>query len=141
MGSQREVRWNIPWKKDTPEIVKEVRNIFGMWSNLEYSYSLFSEDEKTMVKSEAATFDVMFRGFDGNYECECMSIASFLIYDMGKFEKFKGREINSHAPCLESYRRMYAVYEPMLVRGLLGGKLGVSQVIEVVKARIRPDPR
>ena len=73
----------------------------------------------------------MFAGFDGNNESELYSIATFLINDMGRFTKFKGRELNSHTHTRERYRRMLSVFLPLRTT-LHGGALSVEQLIQVM---------
>jgi uncharacterized protein YfbU (UPF0304 family) len=71
--------------------------------------------------------DPQFRGFDGNNESEYMSVASFLINDLERFEEFKGRSMNSHMPSIETYRRMLSAFEPMR-RNLMSGCLTLSNL-------------
>ncbi len=54
---------------------------------------------------------------------------------MGRFADFKGRDLNSHVPSVDRYRRMVQVFEPMRV-GLGGGSLlGAGQIIELLNAQ------
>lgn len=116
--------WGLAWKyyglfgdsnSKTPEIVIEVGNILDMWSCLEDSFSALSGTDKKTLAEKADPFgkEVRFRGFDGNNEGEQMSIADFLIADLDRFSEFKGRDLNSHCPSIDCYRRMLAVYEPI----------------------------
>ena len=88
--------WSIPWKyvgipfeeQDTPEVVKEVLDILDMWSMIERSYEILSNESKEFVEKEASPFgkDPKFPGFDGNNETEYMGTASFLVNDLDGFE-------------------------------------------------------
>jgi uncharacterized protein len=76
----------------------------------------------------------------GNYETEHLGIARFLIENMDRFSQFKGRDLNSNAPLLGGFRRMFAVFEPMRP-GLVGRELNADEIIKLLKAKIHPDYR
>ncbi len=142
--------WGINWKysgipfqgNDTPEIVKEVVNILDMWSFIEDSYKKLSEDDKFLVDKEAEPFgkDPKFRGFDGNNETSQMGIAIFLIDDLDRFQKYKGRGLNSHMPSIDTYRRMYTVFEPMRSK-LMGNLLDAKQLVQILLEKTHPEHR
>lgn len=143
--------WALKWDMtgvfhehvDRPEAVTDVVNILDMWSFIEFGYAKLSKKEKERIEKEVPPFGkhVSFRGFDGNNESEHMSIARFLIDDMGRFANFKGRDLNSHAPTLASARRMYRLFEPMRT-GLGGGvELGADQIIKLMQAMAHPTNR
>ena len=69
-----------------------------------------------------------------------MSIAGFLINELDRFTSFAGRDLNSHWPALETYRRMLQVFVPMR-RTLTGRELGASEIIEVLKEETHPEHR
>lgn len=136
--------WALSWELQgiiggspdpTPPEVSEVTDILDMWSLIEEAYATFDAPEKTKIEAEAGPFGkhVQFSGFDGNNETEHMSIARFLIEDMGRFSRFKGRDLNSHHPSIEKYRRMFAVFEPIR-KTLVGHGLTAGQVIELLNA-------
>ena len=114
-----------------------------MWSFIEIGYAKLPKKEKERIEKEAQPFGkhVMFRGFDGNYEAEHLNVAQFMIGDMGSFSNFKGRDLNSHAPTVAAYRRIYRLFEP--IRASLGGgnELGASEIIELLKAMMHPGRR
>ena len=120
-----------------PRVVSEVFDVLDMWSFIERGYAKLSEKDKKRVESEAAPLgnDVTFRGFDGNNESDHYSVALFLINDMGRFNCFKDRDLNSHFPSINDYRRMLAVFEPMR-KTLVGRALSASQIINLQKARM-----
>lgn len=113
--------WGIPWKyagipfeqQETPEIVKKTLDILDMWSFIEHSYEELGNDEKEFLKEAAKPFgdNPKFLGFDGNNEAEYMSAAIYIINDLERFETFKGRSLNSHAPSLDTYNRMLPAFE------------------------------
>lgn len=71
------------------------------------------EDVKRSTKDERVTShrNSFFRGFDGNYETECMGFCRFLIETQGKFQEqkpylLKNDNLNSHMPMIPTYQRM-----------------------------------
>ena len=139
--------WALDWKYglsegkvDTPPVVSEVCDVLDMWSFIERGYAELSTEDKVRVESKAEPFgkNVKFGGFDGNNESEHHGVARFLINDMGRFQKFKGRELNSHYPSIDAHRRRLAVFEPMR-ETLEGVELSASQIIDLLKARRRPE--
>lgn len=142
--------WGIRWKysgipfeeEKDPEIVKEVIDILDMWSFIEHSYDELSEEEKAYVEKEAEPFgkDPKFRGFDGNNESEHMGTAYFIVNDLDRFESFKGRDLNSHCPSIEAYRRMLSVFDP--IRKTLTFKpLSAENIVKILKEKTHPSYR
>lgn len=133
--------WDMPGvvgseSEPTPPEVIEVSNYLDMWYFMEEAYSSFSADNKTIVEQGAQPFgkNVRLPGFDGNNEAELLSIAHILIEDMGRFSRFKGRDLNSHAPLRNNYAQMFKVFEPM--RSNLAGSRNLSpdQIIKLLQA-------
>lgn len=145
--------WSLYWQfpgifygaGETPSEVNEVVDILDMWSFIERSYNRLSPDDKERIKTEAAPLGThaQFAGFDGNHETEQMSIARFLVEDLGKFSEFEGRDFNSHSPSIDTYRRMLTVFLPL--RSLLAQEyrhdLTATELIEILKERIHPERR
>lgn len=140
--------WALDWEmsgvvgsdaEPTPPLVKDVVNYLDMWNFLEEAYSSFGNVDRERVEKEAAPFGkhVRFLGFDGNNEGDALSIALVLVEDMGRFSRFKGRDLNSHAPLLSNYARMYRVFEPMRASLVGPGGLNPDQVIDLLKAMRR----
>lgn len=142
--------WALRWKHqgifhnhvDSPETVSEVVNILDMWDFIEASFDALSrkERERAIKESGYVVSKPQFHGFDGNNETSHMGVARFLIHDLERFSRFKDRELNSHMPSLGSYRRLFRSFEPMRST-LAGGRLTVSQLIDVLKAAAPPDGR
>ena len=132
--------WALEWEYsglfhghvDSPRVVSEVCDVLDMWSFIERGYAKLSEKDKERVESEAAPF-VTFGGFDGNNESDHRSVALVMINDTGRFNCFKDRDLNSHLPSINAYRRMLAVFEPMR-KTLVGRELSASQIINLQKA-------
>lgn len=119
---------------DSPRDVSHVTDVLDMWSFMEEAYERLNADQKAVIVAEVGQWatDVKFHGFDGNNESSQMSIAHFLINEMGRFSRFKDRDLNSHCPTYSRYRRMLASFEPMRA-GLVGKGLSVQQLITLLK--------
>lgn len=119
---------------DDPEEVSYVVDVLDMWSFMEEAFASMSAAEKKKLVAEVGPWAerVKFAGFDGNNESSQLGIARFLIEDMDRFEKFKGRDLNAHHPTEERYRRMVKLFAPMRVT-LVGHGLSVRQVAELLK--------
>jgi uncharacterized protein YfbU (UPF0304 family) len=119
---------------DNPQDVTYVCDVLDMWSFIEEAYSQLSSEQKQAITSEVGTWanDIKFSGFDGNNETSQMSIAGFLINVMGRFTRFKGRDLNAHHPTNDRYRQMLALFEPMRP-SLVGGGLSIKQLVALLK--------
>jgi uncharacterized protein YfbU (UPF0304 family) len=116
--------WALDWEltgvvgsnpDPTPELVMKVVRYLEMWSIIEDAVSSLGSDEAARLERNAAPFGkhVRFPGFDGNNEADALGIARILIEDMGRFTRFKGRDLNSHTPLLDAYERMHRVFSAM----------------------------
>lgn len=142
--------WGLKWKypglyhdhEDNPIVVSEVVNILDMWSFIEWGYAKCSKKDKERIEKEVEFFgkNVSFPGFDGNYESGHLSVAEFLINDLERFSSFKGRDLNSHAPLLDAYRRMLKVFEPIRAT-LVGGDLNATRIIALLNESMHPSRR
>lgn len=136
--------WALTWEYDgllhtIPEsTANEVGHILTMWRMLAGGYEKLSESDKQDVIAEAEPVGgkVKFPGFDGNLEAAHLVVSMFLVEEMGRFQELKGCELNSHWPCLDSYRRMLPVFH---AKGM--GGLSKAEIIEVLKAMRHPDAR
>ena len=135
--------WGLEWQYsglfhghiDREEIVDEVVRVLDMWSFVESGYAQLSDERKKEVEAEVGPQGqhVKFPGFDGNNEIEHLSIARFLIDHLDRFVNFKGRDLNSHFPSIEKYRRMLQAFEPVR-ETLIGRALSSSEVIDLLNA-------
>ena len=137
--------WGLEWQypgifdvqADSMETVREVLDVLDVWRFFEQSYTNLSEEDKERVKEEADPFgvNVVFSGFDGNYETEHLIIAQFLINKMDRFTEFGDRDLNSHTPSIDGYRRMVRAFETM--KSNLRGRnlLSADHIIELINAR------
>src|SRR5579862_567379 len=80
---------------------------------------------------------VRFLGFDAhsqNSESGLLHIAEFIVEKLGSFKStFGGRDLDSHIPMADKYRRMIRVFEPIR-RTLIGTMLSTDQLIKVLNA-------
>lgn len=112
---------------------REVLDILNMFRALKYGYQELPD--KTGIDSHR----IKFPGFDGNNESEYLGYADYFINRLGRFQELKdsGDGLNSHAPLLESYRRMLAVWR----RLENCHKLGKDQIQAILTAAIHPENR
>ena len=103
-----------------------VIEILDMWDSIETGYERLTDDEKRQIGEEPK-----FHGFDGNYEAEYYTIALFLVEDLGRFERFKGRGLNSHVPMLYKYRPMVTEFQHMQKEP--GGLVGAGAIIQLLE--------
>ena len=136
--------WGITWKysgipfeaRDTPTVVREVIDILDMWNFIEDSYERLTDEDKARLATEAKPFgeDPEFRGFDGNYETEHFGAALFIVNDLDRFVRFKGRSLNSHYPSIDTYRRMLPAFSE--IRKSLGPKLMTVEQLTIVLGEV-----
>ena len=129
----------------SPDLVREVEDILEMWTVLEHHYDHLEEADKARVASEAEPYgtDVKFMGFYPNEESSQKSIAEFLIDHIGRYSRFKGRNLITTRPVADGYRRMLKVYEPMY-KSLLAGRnpnLSASDIVALLLEQVHPDVR
>ena len=135
--------WALEWKypgvferSASDATVHEVVGLLAMWRVIEYSYGKLSEEERGELESEGVSdHDVRFRGFDGNEESEHLSVASFLIEELDRFDEFKDRDLNAHAPVLWKYRRMKDAFDDCWKNGHPRRRFGLDsgQIVTICK--------
>ena len=123
---------------DPPE-VSEVLDILQMWDTVERSYDRLSEVELKQVENAPFGRRIKFAGFSINEEIKHYRAAKILILRLGRFERFKQRELNSHGPYLGAERRMLDVFKRVSPSPPV--ELSVADIINLLKARIHPDSR
>jgi uncharacterized protein YfbU (UPF0304 family) len=111
-----------------------VTDTMTMWTFIERAYAGFSEADKIRIETEIGSWarDPKFDGFDGNTEGEYMQVANFLVKNLGRYEEYKGRSMNSHSHRVSVSRRMVSAFRPML-ENLRGRELNVDEVIKLLK--------
>jgi uncharacterized protein len=135
--------WALNWTfdgfvynyKDGDKTAIEVSNILDMWSFLEEGLEKLSKKEKDLVEERCGRVysDKPFIGFDGNNESRHRNVARFMIEEMGYFERFKGRDLNSHCPVLPTYRAMLPVFSKYR-NGLIGRSLSSREISDILDA-------
>lgn len=119
-----------------PSIVRETIDILDMWRHIEADWAKLSKSDRKLVAAEVERIGrkPRFLGFDGNNESDHLSVAHFVIEQLGMFESLKGRDLNCHAPSLNDHQRMLRVFER--VRRTSTGPtepMSASQLTEVLK--------
>lgn len=139
--------WALGWEMpgifhghiDKRSRVSFVVDVLDMWDFLEAAFEKLSDDEKAQLAELSNPWGkhVRFPGFDGNYETEYMSIARFLVDDLSRFSRFRDRkhDMNSHHPTLDTYGKMYRVFEPIRKTLVFGKAMSVEQLAEVLNTR------
>jgi uncharacterized protein len=131
-------KWEMPRAfhdhVDHPRDVKHVVDVLDMWSFIEEAYAKFTVEQREQIAEDVGPLGshVAFHGFDGNHESSQLGIALFLIEEMERFQRFKGRALNSHHPTYERYLGMVDLFEVMRAK-LIGHGLSVQQVITLLK--------
>lgn len=125
----------IPSEDVDPKVAEEVADILGMWSFIEHCISEMSEDDRAALKEAVYPYALEFEGFDGNHDVH-HGVASFMVQDMGRFDQFQGRAMNSHTQTsLPHYRRMLPYYRDALKEtGFSSRKLTADQIATVIKS-------
>ena len=134
--------WVFDWEmpgiskvEDKPErLVRETVNILDMYDFLELSFADLGQDDRVGIDD----WRVRFPGFDGNNETDHMGIARFFIEELGRFDRFKGRSLNSHHPTLDRARAMLRTFEPIRAATGMRGDLPRLTADEI-RQIINPD--
>jgi uncharacterized protein YfbU (UPF0304 family) len=144
--------WALAWQhtglqldEKTPPDVNRVADLLQMWDVLERSFEALSPAEQKRVSDEPTVLgSVKFVGFDGNNETRLMHIARIFTRKLDRWERFKDRDLNSHAPTIDSYARMHRAFEPMwdaMVKSSGPYDLSADQIIAVMRERVHPENR
>ena len=136
--------WALDWEldgiihshSDSPANLTFVVDVLDMWSFIEEAYAGLDKPDVKRIENEIASAGKLplFNGFDGNNESELKGIADFLINQMGRFQSFKGRDLNSHTRVAERCRKMLDVFAPIRVT-LIGKKLSADELIRILNTR------
>ena len=126
--------WALKWKYGgifhdegpTDEVVNETTQIMTMCRNLEQSINQLGPNESSQI---TASDQVVFDGFDGNYEPH-YGVAKMLVHKLDCFEEWVNRPLNSHTARLENYRRMLKRYEKVAISAR--GKLSLGDIQKIL---------
>jgi uncharacterized protein len=118
----------------------EASAILEMWSLIERGYKHLTAKEKEQVEAEAGPLGrgVRFSGFDAATEAAHRDAAHRLIEEAGTFDRFQGRNLSAHMPCLDGYRRMLSLFRPMRNGHGTDIRLDVRQIIDLANAEKHP---
>lgn len=133
--------WALDWElsgilhhhADSKAALRLVIDTMDMWEFIERAFATFSSEQRARIEREVGPIgkNPRFLGFDGNNEGEYLGIAKFLIEELGRFESFKGRDLNSYMPTTARYRLMTQRFEPIRTR-LIGRELTADETIEIL---------
>ena len=138
-GHSWALRWQMPGLLDDhidqPGMSSLVNDTLDMWCLIEESIESFSSTEKKAFHEEPNNHHHKFLGFDDNNESEYHSIALFLVNDLDHFPRFKGRDLNSHLPVIDSYARMIPLFQQMRVKAVRRRpiRLTLNEVLTLLK--------
>ncbi len=142
-GQAWAIRWESPGLVDahasTQQTVRDVADTLQMWEAIEEAYEHLGAKDRDLVAEQADSFgkDPRFPGYDANNETEHFGVARFMIAEMGRFSRFAGRDLNSHWPSVETYRRMLAVFQ-RLRQKQAGRRLTAAELVELLNERTHP---
>jgi len=126
--------------EDKKEDVTFVIDVLDMWEFIETAFQKLSKQDRNRIAAEVdGSFGkhVKFFGFDAhsqNGESGLLHIAEYMVEKLGSFKStFGGRDLDSHVPMADKYRRMYRVFDPIR-RTLIGTTLSTDQLIKVLNA-------
>lgn len=95
-------------------VVKETGDILWMWGIIEHSLTRLEGNDATQAGGWRNT---QFGGFDGNNDRH-YGVAHTMINELGEFEDFHGRGLNSHSQAsLPRYRTMYQTFDKYVQSG------------------------
>ena len=128
---------------ETPQNVRFVVDVLDMFQFLAEGYQALDDEGREQVKDEdphAESF-IKFPGFDGNHEGEYLSIASYLVDDLDRFQSLKAAATkNSHCGMVDTYQRMLSVFLPIRARLAMRG-LNAAEIVSVLAERVHPENR
>ncbi len=115
--------WSLDWdvlsdvEDPSAAVVKETGEIMTMWSVIEREYADLKQADKDQLKKDLGLVqDPRFEGFDGNNDAH-FGVAKHLVEQMGRFDNFSRRDLNSHsAVSLPRYRSMLPKYNAVALR-------------------------
>ena len=137
--------WSLRWKypsiiggnrAEDPSVVLEAFSILVMWSDMHRAYARLAKDEQERVMLEAKDTDdkFAFAGFGVDNEKEHLSVAIFMVEQLGLFSELKNSDMYSELGRLDGYRLMLAIYSP-ISKDLGSNLLSAEDLIVIFKTR------
>lgn len=119
---------------DADEAVGEVQRILTMWSCIEEGYERLSDAGRSGVARAAGLPDgpLYFPGFSPDGEGGLAGIATVMVDQLGLFDRFRGRYLNSQHGMAEPDRRGMLSLFKTLHRHDVHGPLDADQIISLL---------
>lgn len=131
------LKWDMPglFEGEEPDeiTIRETGDFLTMWEFIEDSYNSLGQPDQAAVQAQNSGRAPTFSGFDGNHERH-FGVARHMVNTMNRFGQFSGRNLNSHGPSVEKYRRMYDVFSATQQAKTHGGYLTQTEIIGVLNA-------
>jgi len=127
---------------ENPDQVRWTHDALSMWLRIESGYQALSPEDKDRVKAARGSHgqEPRFRGFDGH--SDHASIAGTMIRDLGYYEEFADRSLDSHMPDIEVHDRLLRKFKELQQRaGGLWNELTADELIEILDESIHPENR
>lgn len=140
--------WALHWRYghlfsdryENPPNVKFVCKVLDLWERIENSYSEYSVESRAELERLAPVFGqrVMFSGFDGNGgDRDGYGIAQTLVGDLGRWNRFRDRDLNAHCEMSPVYERMLSALAS-LNKDSSDYFLSVDEMAELLNAQAYP---
>ena len=130
--------WALKWKY--PDIFAEGLTREGVpeeVADILVMYRVIEDSIRNLPPQDSAQLDSHYRefhGFDGNNESEHFAVAVFMVDSLDRFEDYRGRNMNSHMPMLDRYRRILATFKQERRANLSGEAFSLDQLKRVLGA-------
>lgn len=137
--------WALNWEMpelsadfgDTPQVAIDVVDYMFMWGVIEDSWHSISENGRAEIaKQNPFGNNVRFPGFHSDAESKEYAVAKLFVDDMGRFERYKGRDLNSHVPMCEQYKKMHQIFDRIEAPSSAYFHLSSSDLLGVLTAGV-----
>lgn len=124
---------------DVPEDVDKIIAILNMWQHIEDDYSKLTYEQKRQLEDKVPFDgkDPKFTGFHHKDEIEPLSIVKFLVKELGRFDNFNARKLDSYNLELDGYLRMLDVFQTFS-KDMRHKALNVEQITDILKVKAGP---
>lgn|GEM_PF-523048 len=146
--------WVVDWKYsglelggEIPEKGRFVLDVLDLFHFLSESWKQLPAEGRAQVEAVRphAASEVNFKGFDGNNECEYMTLTSYLVVDLKRYRTMLDDEqatMNSHMQMVPVYQRMLSAFLPIRESvAFSGGLLNAEQITEILLEQVHPSNR
>ena len=135
----QEMRGIFHGHADAPDSAAFVARVLDMWTFIEEALEGLDPADRSRVgaAAQAGPFGagIRFAGFGGKQETDCLNIARFMVFDLGRFRRFgEGHgNLDAHRPMSGIYGAMLDAFEPMREH-LVGRGLSAGELLEILGA-------